>query len=140
MSNRQDKYTQQSKQKEIFTDFLTDFDVNPDTGELYRNVNLFAIKQSLRSLILTNKGERLFQGTVGSNIRKQIFELYTSETMVVLKKYIEATMAFEPRSVYVDCVIVPSEDNNGLHITIDFSTITNPGVVQSVTILLARVR
>ncbi len=138
---RRDKYTQQSKHKEIFTDFMMNMDINPDTGDLYRNVNLYAIQTSLKALMLTDRGERLFQEDVGSSIKDQIFELYTSETVEVLKNYIKSTIdSFEPRVAYIDCTIVPTEDSNGIHITIQFSTVTNPGVIADVTVLLTRVR
>lgn len=141
MALRRDKYTQNSNVKEIFTDFLLNFDMNPDTKDLYRNINLYAIMSSIKALMLTDRGERFFQPKVGSSIRRQIFELYTNETVEILKSYIKGTIeGFEPRVAFENCVIVPSEDANALHITIFFSTIQNPGVVYNVSVLLTKVR
>lgn len=138
---RQDKYTQRTVQKEIFSDFLMDFDLNPDTNDLYRNVNLASIQNSLKALMLTNRGERLFQPDVGSSIREQLFELFETSTVELLKQFIKNTIeVYEPRVKYEDVVIVPSDDQNGLFITIYFSTIQRPGVVETLTVFLTRVR
>lgn len=138
---RQDKYTQRSIQKEVFSDFLMNFDQNPNTGDLYRNINLASIQNSLKSLMLTNRGERLFQPDVGSSIREQLFELYESSTVEILKQFIKTTIeVYEPRVKYEDASIVPSEDQNGLFITIYFSTIQRPGAIESLTVFLTRIR
>ena len=42
--NRADKYTTNAKQQIKFADFMAEFSANPATGDLYRNMNDFAIK------------------------------------------------------------------------------------------------
>ena len=58
----------------FFSDFFTDFSRHAQTGELNKKTNENAVKQSVRNLLLTNKGERLFQPTVGSNLKALLFE------------------------------------------------------------------
>lgn len=138
---RRDKYTQQSKQSEIFSDFLLDFNRNPDTGDLFRNSDLLAIQSSIKNLMLTDRGERLFQPDIGSNIRHSLFELVGTNTQEILQQYIEDTIKqHEPRAKYVSSTIVPSEDTNSIAIHIQFSTINRPGTIENVSILLTRVR
>ena len=64
---RADRYTVNTKLQEKFSDFVSPFDVNPDTGDIYRNINDFAIRESLKNILLTDLGERPFQPTLGGN-------------------------------------------------------------------------
>lgn len=139
---RRDKYSQHSKkQGALFTDFLNSLEPNPNTKDLYRNMDLFSIEQSLKNLIFTNRGERMFQPDVGCDIKKQLFENYTPETAEMMKTYIETTIKnYEPRVKYIDSDIEPYEDQNGVSITIYFSTIIRPGQTETITVLLTRVR
>lgn len=139
---RRDKYSQHSKkQGALFSDFLNSLEPNPDTKDLYRNIDLFSIEQSLKNLIFTDRGERLFQPDVGCDIKRQLFENYTPDTAILMKTYIESTIKnFEPRIRYIDSIIEPIEQENGVSVTIYFSTIVRPGQTESITVLLTRVR
>lgn len=139
---RRDKYSQHSKkQGALFSDFLNSLEFNPDTKDLYRNIDLFSIEQSLKNLIFTDRGERLFQPEVGCDIRRQLFENYTPDTAEMMKTYIESTIKnFEPRVRYLDSIIQPYEGENGILVTIYFSTIIRPGQTESISVLLTRVR
>lgn len=137
---KRDKYTQQTNKTFLFTDFLINFDVNPDTKDLYRSVNLDAIQQSLRNLIYTNLGERLHQPTIGSNIRKMLFENSSPEVAEILREYIKTTVQYEPRVRYIDTQIDVYEDQNAVAISIFYSTVSQPGIQQTLTVLLTRVR
>jgi phage baseplate assembly protein W len=138
---KRDKYTQQTNKSYIFTDLINNLDVNPDTKDLYRNVNLNAIQQSLKNLIFTDRGERLYQPNVGSDIRKVLFENFTPQTADMLREYIKSTIELnEPRVKYEDSQIDVYEDQNAASISIFFSTIIQPGVTQTLTVLLTRVR
>lgn len=138
---KRDKYTQQTNKTYLFTDLLNNFDVNPDTKDLYRNVNLNAIQQSLRNLIFTDRGERLFQPNIGSNIRKILFENSSPQVAQMIKEYVKSTIELnEPRVLYLDTQIESYEEENALAITILFTTLIQPGIQQSLTVLLTRVR
>ena len=65
---------QRTKPVEYFSDFLNNMDVHPVNKSLGRVINEEAVKQSLKNLILTNSGERLFQPTIGSDVYKSLFE------------------------------------------------------------------
>jgi phage baseplate assembly protein W len=137
-----DKYTVNSKLQEKFSDFVSPFEVNPDTGDLYRNINDFAIRESLKNLILTDQGERPFQPTLGGNIRRQLFEIVDEKMVLQLKTDIEITIHnHEPRVILRDLSIVPDEDNNQVTVTIFYTTINSPGLIQELPVtFLTRVR
>ena len=139
---RADKYTVNTKLQDKFADFLSSFEVNPDTGDLYRNINDYAVKESLKNLILTDLGERPFQPTIGSDIRNMMFEVINDLTVHRLRTAIETTIYnHEPRVVLRDLSVVPDESHNMVSITIFYTTINSPGQLQDLTInLLTRVR
>lgn len=139
---RADKYTVNTKLQEKFSDIASEFEVNPDTGDLYRNINDFAIRESLKNILLTDLGERPFQPSLGGDIRRQLFEHLDDRVVLSLKRSIEiAIHNHEPRVVLKDLSVVPEEDNNQVTITIFYTTINSPGLVQELPVtFLTRVR
>jgi phage baseplate assembly protein W len=137
-----DRYTVNSKLQEKFSDFVSPFDLNPNTGDLYRNINDFAIRESLKNIMLTDLGERPFQPTLGGDIRRLLFENFDEKTVLLLKKNIEiAIHNHEPRVVLKDLSVIPDYDNNQVTITIFYTTINSPGLVQELPVtFLTRVR
>lgn len=140
--NRADKYTVNSKLQVKFSDFISDFKVNPATGDLYKNVNDFAIKESLKNLILTEQGERMFQPTIGSTIRRSLFNQLDEITVTRLRSSVEMTIKnHEPRVVFRDLSIVTDDARDSASLTIFYSTINSPGQIQDLTVnFLTRVR
>jgi hypothetical protein len=137
-----DRYTVNSKLQEKFSDFVSPFDLNPNTGDLYRNINDFAIRESLKNIMLTDLGERPFQPTLGSDIRKMLFENFDDRTELEMKRAIEiAIHNHEPRVVLRELSVIPDNDNNQVTITIFYTTINSPGLVQELPVtFLTRVR
>lgn len=137
-----DKYTVNSKLQEKFSDFVSTFDDNPGTGDLYKNINDAAIQESLKNIIMTDLGERPFQPTLGGNIRKMMFDILDEVAPVRFKNDIEmAIHNHEPRVVLKDLSIVPDYEHNQVTVTIFYTTINSPGLIQELPVtLLTRVR
>lgn len=140
--NRADKYTTNAKQQIKFADLMSEFSANPATGDLYRNTNDFAIRESLKNLILTEQGERLFQPTIGSTIRSSLFNQLDEITVNKLRSSVEMTIKnHEPRVVFRDISVVTDDARNSASLTIFYSTINSPGQIQDLTVnFLTRVR
>jgi len=140
--NRADKYTVNSKLQVKFSDFMSEFTANPATGDLYKNVNDFAIRESLKNLILTEQGERMFQPTIGGTIRRSLFDQLDEITVTRLRSSVEMTIKnHEPRVVFRDISVVTDDNRNNASLTIFYSTINSPGQIQDLTVnFLTRVR
>ena len=52
--------TARALQVEYFSDFLSSFDVDPVKQDLYKVTNEEAVKSSIRNLLLTNTGDRIY--------------------------------------------------------------------------------
>lgn len=138
--SRADKITELSKKQDFFSDFFTDFETHPITNNLARVTNDQSVKQSIRNLILTNRGERFFEPNIGSDILRAMFEPNDILTANDLQRYIEYTIKFcEPRAKLMQVSVTPSLDGNEFVVTILFSIINNP-VPISLDVILKRVR
>lgn len=123
-----------------FTDFNNSFAFLPSTGDLAVKNDVDAVKQSVKNLILTDKGERLFQPDVGCKIRGLLFENFTPQTKLVAKQTIEETISqFEPRAEILNIQISQSPDNNSMYVNIMFNLI-NSEETQTLDLEIERIR
>ena len=140
MSTRADNYTQIQKLPDLFSDFMTDLTPHPITGDVTRVKNEASVRQSIKNLLLTNYGERLFQPTIGSNVYRSIFEPNDDILSEDLRYHIQKTIEdFEPRIRIQLIEINPTPDDNDIKINIIYSLI-NSTQLQSVDFILRRVR
>lgn len=140
--NRADRFTLKQKQIERYSDFTTEFEMNPFTGMLARSVNEESVKQSLKNLVLTECGERFYDSNKGSKIKQALFELYDVGMFDVAKMQLRASLAaYEPRASIIDVVLSPDQlDANILNCKIVFSVINIPNETFSLDLNVSRVR
>ena len=136
-----DRYSAQRPVSNIlYTDFLTNFNVHPDSSQLMVLKNEAAVTRSIKNLLLTNKYERLFQPTIGSNLNLFLFEDISPQTQASIKtSIIETIENYEPRAKLIDVAVTGYPDQNGYMVTIIYyiTTIANP---ITINIPLIRVR
>jgi hypothetical protein len=137
---RIDYQTPTAKQQEYFSDFLSSFDKSPLSNDIARITNENSIKQSIRNLVLTNLGERLFNPNIGGNVSRMLFEPYTGFTADDLKKDIINTIKQnESRANDILVNVINNEDQNRFTVNIFFFIINNPNQL-SLELVLQRVR
>lgn len=137
---RKDTYTSTKVQPELFSDFFTDFNIHPIKKDLVRHINEDAVKRSIRNLILTNRGDRLYNQTLGSDIRNMLFEPATSVTEATVKSLITTMIEnYEPRANLEDVSVVSDPDENSLYVTIVFSVINKQEPI-TLELILDRIR
>jgi len=109
---------------ETFKDVSVTFKKHPVTDDLIVVKDKSAIQQSIRSLLLTQKGERPFQPQLGSDIYRLLFEPMDYGTAALIQKAIfEVIGNYEPR-ISVDTVMVsPMRDDNGFNVELSYSVI-----------------
>ena len=140
MSTRADKFTELGKKIELFSDFLNNFDKHPITHGLVKITNEQSIKQSLRNLILTNLGERLFAPNVGSNINRALFEPNDVISAENISFYIKNTIKYnEPRVNLLKLEVISNPISSSFTVNIIFSVL-NSSTPTSLNLVLKRVR
>tara|TARA_B100001250_G_scaffold40659_1_gene32236 strand:- start:1742 stop:2134 length:393 start_codon:yes stop_codon:yes gene_type:complete len=104
-----------------FRDININFKKHPVTGDLVVSKDASAIKQSIVNLLLTNKGERLFQPDYGSDIRSQLFEPLDYATAASIKSSILYSLSkFEPRINVLDINIFVNYGDNGFNVDMTY--------------------
>lgn len=124
----------------IYSDFTNDLDFNPVSEDVAVKLNENSIKQSIKNILFTDRGERFFQPNLGGNIRAMLFENITPQTLVSMKQQITNTIVqHEPRCNLIDVVCSAAEDENGVYVSIVFNVINRqePVVLE---VVLERVR
>ena len=129
-----------SRRYETYSDFFKDMTQSPVNADLARKVDENSVKESVRNLILTNRGERLFQPEIGCDIRQLLFENISPDTIVIAKEIIRSTIEnYEPRCNIIGIDILASIDSNDIGIIVTFNIINREEPVV-LTLTLDRVR
>jgi len=85
--------------QEIFSDLDLSFIAHPITGNVGRKTNRESVRQSVKSLILTDYFERPFKSDIGCSIRYFLFELFTPPVKQQMERAIkEVIKNYEPRA------------------------------------------
>jgi len=126
--------------RKVYADIFNNLDKHPISDDVAVRTNENSVKQSIRNLLLTDKGERLFQPNLGSNIRKMLFENITPQTITIIEQMIRDTLdVYEPRANVIEVVVSGNEDDNAVSIGILFNVINRQEPV-SIDVVLDRVR
>ena len=123
-----------------YSDISMNFGMNPFNKDLNRVTEVDSVKRSIKSLILTNRYERLLSPQIGGNIRALLFEQMTSLTTSVLEDYItDVIKNYEPRAILDKVIADPDIDRNSYEVTIQFrvNSVEEP---QALSVVLERVR
>lgn len=137
---RADRFTPNLKKKEIYKDFYAALMFNNDTSDLNMISNEDSVKQSILNILLTNRGERVFNNNFGSDINYILFENITPQSSSTLINFVKTSIEnFEPRAQLIDVVVSPTEDNNAYSITVVFSVINKTEPI-TLDFILNRVR
>jgi len=135
ISRRASRITSRSKQKEYYSDFTMNFDLNPVTGSLERLVNHDSVKQSMKNIIMTQQGERPYSD-FGSLVPHSLFDGNDPVQLENLKINIEhAISRFEPRAINVQILVYMSQDLNTYNVDISFAERNFPTIPQTVSII-----
>ena len=109
----------------LYSDFDFAFLRHPNTHDITIIKDIDAVKQSVKNLILTFRGERPFNPDLGSNVRALLFEPADYFTEFDLKEAIEETVLnFEPRVRLLNTDVTSEDDYNRFRVSIEFQMIT----------------
>ena len=110
------------------------------SGDIYKKIDAAAVKQSVKNLLLTTKGEKPFQPNFGSNLNSALFDLDTEYDPEYISDIMaEAIENYEPRARVLSISVQNKPENNSLDASITFQ-VTNTQETVSIDISLARLR
>ena len=130
-----------------YSDYDIDFEKNSFTGDVSVKKESNAIRQSVRNIIMTRKGEKPFNRNFGVGVRQLLFEnMAGGLAIATLRSDIqEALNSFEPRVVLTDVIFDETlVDSNQLSITVEYKILNESDIAASpvdrITIALTKVR
>jgi phage baseplate assembly protein W len=110
------------------------------SGEIFKKTDAAAVKQAVKTLILTNLLEKPFNPFFGGDIRSKLFELADNQTGTQIRRnIIQQVKEYEPRATITDLKVIAEPDRNSIDVTIQFK-INNTGETVEFTTTLARLR
>jgi len=104
-----------------FKDLSMSFKVNPLNDDLITLKNEAAIARSIRNIVFTSPGEKIFNPEFGSEISKVLFENIDEISAISIKDEIETSIRnYEPRVNLEEVDIEPNYDNNQFDVRINY--------------------
>lgn len=114
---------------------------NPFTGDLNTVKDVYAIKQSVKNIVMTIAGERPFNILFGGNPINFLFENLTTMATIQCKNLISNAIGnYEPRVTVRDIGIEQSLSNPNRINIIVVIRILELGIVDSIVVSLERTR
>ena len=109
-------------------------------GDVFKKNDAAAVKQAVKNLLLTNKGEKPFQPYVGGSLNAFLFNLDTEFDEVDIEDAVANAIAnHEPRAILRRVRADINEDQNSVSVRVIFQVI-NVAETQELTINLTRLR
>ena len=101
------------------------------------SITTAAVKNNIRMLMNTNKGERLMQPTLGLSLERFLFEQITSETETIIKDDIQQAFLYWLPFVTINKLTIIKGDNNEnqLKVNIEFFINNVPNMLDSVELI-----
>ena len=124
----------------VYSDLDLKFNQHPVYKDIVPLTDVDAVKQSVRNILFTNKGERLFQPSIGSGVFDLLFEHADPLTFQAVRDSIKDILTtLEPRINQIQVQIEDDIDRNDINVTVNFN-ITGVANNESVDFYLERLR
>jgi phage baseplate assembly protein W len=124
-----------------FKDISLSFNPHPVTKDLPVLINERAIIRSVRNLVETIPTERFFNPTLGSNVRRSLFDFVDYATASVIEdQIIEVISNYEPRITRLIVQVDPIPDLNQFEVTVTFDIIGQEIPTQQFSFILEATR
>jgi|TARA_B100000035_G_scaffold288328_1_gene273888 hypothetical protein len=106
---------------QTFKDFNLNFKPHPVTEDLQVVKDSADIKQSIKSLLLTRRGERLFNSDLGTSLSDLLFEPLDFGTAALIRDEIfEVIGTYESRIDIIELNVDINADDNGYDIQLEY--------------------
>ena len=121
----------------------TDIDLtftNKSNGEIFKKTDAASVKQAVRNLLMTNKGEKPFNPHYGGNLNDFLFSLSEDVDNIEIENAIMLAIdAQEPRAAVRGVQVLLKEDYNSMHVLVQFQVV-NTLEIAELNLELTRLR
>ena len=132
--------TPKTKKITIYTDFKKNLEVSPVSQDITLLKDEDSVKESIKNLVLTDRGERLMRPNLGGNIRAMLFENITPSVLKMIEDQVRTTIElYESRAELIDVIASSNIDDNIVRVNVLFYVKNNQQPI-SVDVFLERTR
>lgn len=111
----------------------SDFDLTLTTkpsGDIYKKVDAEAVKQSVKTIIQTNHGEKPFNPYFGANVRSLLFENNHPDVAFEIERDITLAIEnFEPRAKIKEVFVDTTSDRHDVSVRVTFKVVSTEEIV-----------
>lgn len=126
---------------QTFKDLNVNFKPHPVTGDLMVVKDSADIKQSIKNLLMTRKGERLFQSAIGTKLFDLLFEPLDFATASLIRDEILVILSNYEKRVSVQNLVVDTNfEDNGYDIELYYTVIGRDDIPTNVEFFLESAR
>jgi phage baseplate assembly protein W len=130
-----------SSRVKAYSDIDLKFRIIPNSGDIALKKDVLAVKQSVVNILLTNRGEKVFDQDFGASLRDYLFEHFDSITVAAIKSRITtAILNYEPRVEIIELRITEIPERNALKIVLELNIISPEEVTTTVEFIVERLR
>jgi len=124
-----------------FKDISMSFQSNPLSSDLIALKNETAIARSIRNIVFTIPGEKIFNENFGSKVSKVLFENFDDISASIIQDEIEnSILNYEPRVELIEVKTDPDYDNNEYNVTIIYRVVGVDVSIQQLEFVLQPTR
>lgn len=124
-----------------FKDISASFQKNPLNRDIIVLKNENAIARSIRNIVFTEPGEKIFAPNFGSRITQSLFDNIDYINASAIRDEIRTSIEnYEPRVELDDVIVEPNFDNNEFNVTIVYTIVGIDASVQELTFALQPTR
>jgi len=119
-----------------YKDIDLTFEKRP-SGDVYKKNDAAAVKQAVKSLLLTNNFEKPFRPSYGGNLQGLLFELASDPVQAadIKENIIEQINTFEPRAQTTNVQVILNPDQNAISVQVYFRIISTNEEVNIETVI-----
>ena len=100
------------------------------SGDVFKKNDAAAVKQSVKNLLMTNRGEKPFDNYYGGNLNNYLFEnMVDIDTIEIKDKISHAIGSYEPRALLRGVAINALPDNNTIDVLVQFQVVSTMEIV-----------
>lgn len=123
----------------VYRDVDLTFTAKP-AGDIYKKTDAASVKQAVKNILMTNRGEKPFLPKFGGNLNAFLFNLSSEFSEFDIEE--EVTLAinnYEPRARVLEVKSTLKPDNNSVDVEVTFQVISTSEVVTT-AVSLTRLR
>lgn len=122
-----------------YSDIDLSFEAKP-SGDVYKKLDAAAVKQAVKTVLLTNRFDKPFRPSFGADLQGLLFDL--ADPLIendIRDKIIANIQAYEPRARIITLDVRVRPDNHEVNVTITFEIVSTREKI-TITTSVSRLR